>query len=380
MNAADRVLEVVDLAYGAALEPRLWAAVLERVSDMVGGNAATITVQNQITGKGQAIAVRLDPAATRLYFGHFADRNPIQKRNDVRAIFDDPQRWRPRVIHDEHQLAKAELMGSEYYNDFMRRFDMHSCLMLGLAAREMSVAVLSVMRPQHRGQFEAREFAIANRFHPHLVRAFALGQRLSCLQEANDGFGDALDRSRHGVLLVDGQGRLRHANRAAEEILTSGRGLALKFRTLHAVGADADRRLKALIGAAADPDSERRRGGSMAVHRPDRKAPLSLIVAPVRSGRHALFEGDASVLVCVSDPESEIPSAQDQLREMFGLTRAEARIAVAIIAGDDAKAIAERSSLSVHTVRMHIARVMSKTSTSRQAELASLLLRSTLLG
>ena len=53
----------------------------------------------------------------------------------------------------------------------------------------------------------------------------------------------------------------------------------------------------------------------------------------------------------------------------FGLTAAEAKVAEDLIAGWSPKQIAERQGRSLHTVRSHLARLMSKTQTGRQADL-----------
>jgi len=61
------------------------------------------------------------------------------------------------------------------------------------------------------------------------------------------------------------------------------------------------------------------------------------------------------------------------LRQLYGLTPAESKIAVELLSGTEPKRIAERHSLSIHTVRVHIARILAKTETSRQADLVRLL-------
>src|SRR5208337_1679644 len=113
-----------------------------------------------------------------------------------------------------------------------------------------------------------------------------------------------------------------------------------------ATGASAETaRLEALIGAACAPAGARV-GGSMAVRRPDGRAPLSLTVAPAQSDRLALFNTGPTAVVCVSDPEAPQSVSEVQLREVFGLTPAQAKVAVALFEGRSAREAAEALGLS----------------------------------
>jgi DNA-binding CsgD family transcriptional regulator len=81
---------------------------------------------------------------------------------------------------------------------------------------------------------------------------------------------------------------------------------------------------------------------------------------------------DAAVLVFIVDPanRSSIPLAR--LVDAFGLTPAEARVAVASSAGKTTLETAHLLGLSPNTVKTHMRRVFAKTGTGRQAELARL--------
>lgn len=66
-----------------------------------------------------------------------------------------------------------------------------------------------------------------------------------------------------------------------------------------------------------------------------------------------------------------------RLRRRFRLSKAEARVATLLADGQAPRMIADRLNVSIHTVRSQLQSIFSKTDTSRQAELTSLLLRET---
>jgi DNA-binding CsgD family transcriptional regulator len=65
---------------------------------------------------------------------------------------------------------------------------------------------------------------------------------------------------------------------------------------------------------------------------------------------------------------------QQTLRDLFGLTPAEAKVAMAFFEGLTSKEAAENLGLSFHTVRVQLARIFEKTQTHRQAELVRLMM------
>src|SRR5262249_27152619 len=81
---------------------------------------------------------------------------------------------------------------------------------------------------------------------------------------------------------------------------------------------------------------------------------------------------DAAAMVIIRDPAQpmEIPLAW--IMDAYGLTPAEARVALAAASGATIPEAAHSLNISPNTVKTHLRRVFSKTSTSRQAELARL--------
>lgn len=78
---------------------------------------------------------------------------------------------------------------------------------------------------------------------------------------------------------------------------------------------------------------------------------------------------DPSAMVIFRRPPSAPPSLPEPVAAAFGLTRAEARLIEAMIAGVSTREFATAAGVSHNTVRTHLARIMVKTGRRRQAEL-----------
>ena len=87
-----------------------------------------------------------------------------------------------------------------------------------------------------------------------------------------------------------------------------------------------------------------------------------------------MFAGPA-VIVCVTDLEAGVSLPQQHLRELFGLTAAESRVAIALFEGLDPREASVHLGLGLTTVRTHLASIFGKTGATSQVELARLMMR-----
>ena len=75
----------------------------------------------------------------------------------------------------------------------------------------------------------------------------------------------------------------------------------------------------------------------------------------------------------ISDPEDRALPDADTLMRIHGLTRAESRVAVLLLAGKTIKEAAAELDISAATARQHLKSMFSKTQTTRQSEFVLLL-------
>jgi len=109
------------------------------------------------------------------------------------------------------------------------------------------------------------------------------------------------------------------------------------------------------------------------IHRED-KRDLALHAVPIGEG-----DVQARTMVILVDLSTTPQPRSEVLEKLFGLTAAEARLAIQIGRGDTPADIALENGVSIATVRSQLASVFAKTQTSRQAELVALLARVAIL-
>ena len=187
---------------------------------------------------------------------------------------------------------------------------------------------------------------------------------------------DALDRLEQGTLLVDAASRVLFANKEAERLTGIGGGLRLVAGILQARSTSDTAKLQTLVAGCGRQGDEAGAGGSLSLPRGANRSAITLLVVPLRTEAPAFFVVRRPVaIIFATDPDRHPAPPIAQIRQRYGLTRAEAAFALEILKGDGIQASADRLGVSRSTARTHLSRVFQKTDTRRQAELVRLLTR-----
>jgi DNA-binding CsgD family transcriptional regulator len=114
----------------------------------------------------------------------------------------------------------------------------------------------------------------------------------------------------------------------------------------------------------------------MRIPRPSGKSPYNVAVAPVSGRYQALSTLRPAVCIVITDPDAQQPLPGVRLQNLFGLTKAEARLAVLLASGNDLRSAAAQLQITYGSARARLIKIFQKTDTRRQSELIRLLLTS----
>lgn len=188
----------------------------------------------------------------------------------------------------------------------------------------------------------------------------------------NGGMAAAFETARIGCLFFDRNGRVVLANPKAESLLQGGPVLANgQIKAIRpAEGAAFNKALQAVTGRGpAQPGAPEVVTLSRLLGRP-------LMVRFQRLGEQfSDIFNPAAAMALIEDPDAAAGLAPETLSTLFGLTPAEARIALILSNGTSAVDIACQTGLAYETVRSHIRAIFRKTETGRQSELSALFSR-----
>jgi DNA-binding CsgD family transcriptional regulator len=188
---------------------------------------------------------------------------------------------------------------------------------------------------------------------------------------------EALELLHVGLAVTNASAQVLMANRTAEQILAARDGLELTARGTVRTVRESDPGLQEVIETvAAGARKGEARHAMLAIQRPSGKRPLTLLVRPARG---AAVEPDLTgpaALAFILDPELPVQAAEEELRQLYGLTSTETRLANLLMEGKTLEECCAELGVRRPTVCSHLQHLFRKTGVQRQSELVSVLFKS----
>jgi DNA-binding CsgD family transcriptional regulator/PAS domain-containing protein len=231
-----------------------------------------------------------------------------------------------------------------------------------------------VERAAGRPPFSAAEVIEFRRLVHHMANAERLARAID--ERALDWElpQRILDNMSVGALVADQTGQVRFANAAAEEILAENDGLSRRDNRIQAARSfETNSLLAALRDVAVAGRADKREGGALLIARPSGKLPYAVVVIPLPTAVDGEVKATRA-LVFLSDLAHRNNELAPRLSQLFGLSRAEARVAAGIAEGRRLTEIAEEFDVRMPTVRTQLRAVLKKVGANRQADLVRIVL------
>lgn len=236
---------------------------------------------------------------------------------------------------------------------------------------------LHLFRRAGRAPFSPAERACLDLFHLHLIGRLRQQRAHDQARSERDILQCSLNLLHRPVFLLDAYARMVACNSAASALARDGARVRLDGDHL-IPGQDCDHAswipaaVKKLLGA----DTRRHASEShLQALRGARTGPIRHfgLLVRLRGGQDCGLA--AAYLTLIDTEQAAACHRPDELSRTFGFTRAEARIADALVAGLGTEEIAQVFEIRRDTLRSHIKRLLAKTGTRGNAELQKLLLR-----
>jgi DNA-binding CsgD family transcriptional regulator/PAS domain-containing protein len=357
--SADLIADI----YEAAIDDERWPGIANLVATAAGVEGVGVWFVDQ--GRVVDLSVTDDIRASQgAYLAHYASLDPWQ-----RGLIGRP--W--EQVHIGYELfPERELLKSEFYNDFARHSGIFRPMGAVMRLKRGTFATVGTNRPAGRKRFEETDKPRLKRVLPHLRRALQL--RLAQRERAPpaDLRAATLDALAFGVVVCDAAGRIVLANTAAEAMARAGVGLKLGHRDkgLGALKPAQAHTLAALVHDAAHGGA----GGVVRLTGRDGFTALLALVTPLPRGFG--LGGPtrpAYALVTLRSVRDGASFGAEMLIALFGLSPAQAAIALAIFNGQSPEAVAAERNVAISTLRTHLAEIFVRTGTESQRDLIRLL-------
>ena len=345
------------------------STALDDTARLFNNGSLSLEARKEEAASGErSLSRELDDVFINKYIETFGDIKPSGEASPAAA--------------DAQGLAKADKLRdqsfekTEIYKGFFREYNIFNYEYHALVRPDGVMAGFSISLPERKKVYSKKERGSLDSLLPHLHQS--LNDSLADITKTSDAvLNETVSKMTRPALIVDQNARVRTANSRAARILEANDGLSVdKNGSLAARNPEATRDLHAILETV----HSRHRDGTpdaaaiCLLRRPSGNRHLQLLASPI--GDDAGIEGEFLALVFLCDPERSVRVSEAVLRKLYELTPAEAAVASRLAKGESVEQICDHLTITANTCRTHLKRIYSKTSTSRQGELISLVLTS----
>ena len=355
------------LSRGPVADPP-WEEFLRLLGDALGADYVTLVLR--APREGDAGVVINSVVLSEKLMGAYAD--------NYFAL--DPFVNLPRgeVFTIDEFLVPEEYYASEFYQRYVEGTGIGHLMGADMGDDLGNNARLRFARVAGRENFSADDRKLCKILLPHIQQTIRLHARIVRVESERSLFAGAVDRMAMAAFILDERARIRHSNRAAQKLLDEGNWLREDKRQLHLRNVSDNKAFRSclddvmqahlrgepsFIRALRLTDAGEGQGHGMLLR------PLPLVAAPDGSR-------NPSVAIFISDPSQPRQAQSTVLMDLFGFTRAEARLALQLANGCTLLEACEELHISRNTGKSQLSAIFSKTGVARQTQLLQLILRS----
>lgn len=355
MEKIAEVSELIGRIYDASLDPQLWHGVLGKFCEIMEAKSASIQMFDALNNNKLRLSIDYgnDPKWAELLHTTYIALCPIgpilllAELDEAASIF--------------NYIDEAELVETRFYKEWCAPQDIHDMAGAILAKSQSEIGTLSVIRSRSKPNFNLAELQLLGIFAPHVRRAVTIAGLFEHQAIELAGLSSLMHKLSTAIILVDAAGRVIKLNPAAQTLLNGGDTLRIEAGRLMLTSQASSKGLNDALSS---------RSNSPAI--------VPLTVGPHSRLTAAVVPMDPSYstfAVLVHAPPATLPAMGKPLVQTFGFTPREVAVLMPVLEGKTAAEIAEILGVSLPTVRTHLANLMEKTKTARQADLVRVVMQ-----
>ena len=354
---------LTDQIYEASIIPEYWPKTCDMIASMVGGFSASIITSDLHSNYRWVSSGCVQDDMERFSKKAFEYRNVRFERHVEQQPFS--------FARDVDMMTSQELEEDGIYNDFLRPIGIGSTM--GHVVQEPSghLIIFDILRRDTVGGFTPEDVGTMNAVKADLARAALMSSRLAFKEAEN--ITKTLESLGLPALVVGERGLVISHNSL---LATLGTRVRIGARDRMSLS---DSRSDKILQACLDELSivSVAPTQSIPVAATEDAPPLVIHILPVKRDARDIFAKASYVLIFTTVGTTRAPDLR-VLSGLFDLTPGEAKVAREVAMGHSLDEISRRTNLTLSSVRTYLKLIFSKTGVTRQAELATLLVGTSL--
>ncbi|WP_260583756.1 helix-turn-helix transcriptional regulator [Sphingopyxis sp. PET50] len=351
--------------YDSVLHPERWNETLARITGTLAPlrwESAFILWESNHPPRARFVAASgLAAGIQEIYTAVYAGSHPWSRKF---------MRYSNGSVVDSYDImTREEFYESEFFRNFLKPYGIDR--LIGVLLDRRGGERLGMMMPGP-GDRDAESLKRGLRvLAPHIQRAMRISDRIASLELAAGAARSAADAAPFAIFSLDDQLNILAANTRAERYERAG-FVRLADGRLAFTHPASHRKLQELAHGATPASLAFQTVNDAGVECPVLAARIPRQTAPQIGG----IQLGASLIVTLGSAPGETPVVEiDRVAQWFGLTPAEAQLAVALNSGTTLQHYAAQRAISLNAVRFLLKGVFRKTGAASQAQLIALLAR-----
>ena len=368
----EKFSDLIGGIYDCVIAPERWAGTLDEICTEFGFATGALSVASLTNMKAVVNAVSGSDLSQM-------SRNAIGYGPDIIELWGGAERIQQYPLGEpivQSQAVRQDIISSNrYYREWAMPKGLFDAVAVGLVRDRTMVGNAIFSQHESAGPIDDAQLSGLRLLAPHIRRAVTISNLFDMKTVEAATFAATVEALTVGVVLVDGDSKIVHANAAATAMLEAGAPIVARDGriAIRSQSATATTSLQSAIAQAAkDEAALGQKGIGIPILRGSGD-PLVIHVLPLRRGhmRAGLIQRAAAALF-VASASGPPQMSHVALNQLYDLTPAEIRIFELICEGHTRDAISRLLGVSVATVKSHLLHVFEKTGCRRQVDLVRL--------
>lgn len=368
MNDSD-IHDTIRGLYEGIVDPHAWQRSLQNL--------------RRASGSTQMSMVVLDKRNDRMSVTELV--NPVeglaQAYQQTYQALDPGRPFTPRMplggwYIDARELGVRTLARHPFYGEFLHPHGLGSVMACLVDRQPYYEIYFSLQRPLDGPLFAPEDARALDWAIPHIRQAMALRERTSALTALQRMSMQLMDQLAFGVIVLTADARVLLHNSEGEAWVRRLVPNPAAPRTGTGTGMEEEWKLSrpftAMVRAACDANAPVPAQAATAQSRQGARAQVIVLPLPPSHAMGQAWQQPAA-LVAIHDARSSSPLLPQVLRDLYGLTPAEMRLATLLTTGIGLPEACEQLQIGRETSRTQLKSVFIKTGTNSQAQLSHLL-------
>ncbi len=359
--------KIIENIYQGPMEETPWESFMLDLRELLGAHIATlILIPPSQDAEGVMLNVGGDLEKLESY---------SKKQYAIDPFIDLPP---GEVISLREFIDPKKLVASEFYQTTLEPAGIYDILGADLNVPDELSVRLRISRFKGAKPFGVEQKNLIKQLLPHLERALRIHARLNKVESERALYAGAMEQLSVGSIILDEKGSIITCNSLARQLIDAKDGLISSKGSLHLANREQTNELQKLISSVLEIQKRKESGfvEAMRATRPSGLADLGLVVRPVPKNQYSEGKSVPSVAIFISDPEQTSETPTEIITRLFGVTPAEASLAMLLVNGLTLDEAAQVQGVSRNTTRTHLRSIFAKTGVSRQTMLVRLILKS----